>query len=422
MPSLAAGGVGRSLLHLAEAFHAAGHPVDLVLCRAEGPYLSAVPAGVNIVTLRQQNGLAAQLQLAKLDPGGLMALARPALLTRRPAPVQPYLADLARYLADMRPAALLAAKTPTNLLALWARRLSGAPTRIVISERTQLSQSITLSRKWRWRHIAPLVARTYPWADAIAAVSDGVADDLAVTTGLPRAIIDTVYNPVVTPELAVRAAESAPHPWLDDGGTPVIVAAGRFVPQKNFPLLLRAFARLRERRPARLLIIGEGRERPRLQAQVEALGIGDDVALPGFTENPYAAFSRAALFVLSSDYEGLGNALIEALACGCPVVSTDCPSGPAEILDGGRYGELVPVNDTEALAAAMIRTLDAPLPTDMLRRRGAAFSLQRSAGRYLDLLLPGRSGSAYAAGGPHTGIASASMNNSNSVHHGRDNL
>jgi len=233
LPSLAAGGVGRSLLHLAEAFHAAGHPVDLVLCRAEGPYLSAVPAGVNIVTLRQQSGLAARLQLAKLDPGGLMALARPALLTRCPAPVQPYLADLARYLADMRPAALLAAKTPINLLALWARRLSGAPTRIVISEHTQLSQSITLSRKWRWRHIAPLVARTYPWADAIATVSDGVADDLAVTTGLPRAIINTVYNPVVTPELAVRAAEPAPHPWLADGGTPVIVAAGRFVPQKN---------------------------------------------------------------------------------------------------------------------------------------------------------------------------------------------
>jgi len=138
----------------------------------------------------------------------------------------------------------------------------------------------------------------------------------------------------------------------------------------------------------RLLIFGEGPERPQLEALASTLGISDDLVLPGFVENPYAAFSRAALFVLSSDYEGLGNVLIEALACGCPVVSTDCPSGPAEILDGGRYGELVPVNDTEALAAAMIRTLDAPLPTDMLRRRGGEFSLERSVVRYLALLLP----------------------------------
>lgn len=388
LPSLAAGGVGRSILHLAEAFCAAGHPVDLVLCRAEGPYLSAIPAGVNIVTLQPQSGLATRLELVRIDPAGLTALARPVLLTRRPAPVQPYLADLARYLAGVRPAALLAAKTPTNLLALWARRLSGAPTRVVISERTQLSRSITLSRKWRWRHIAPLIARTYPWADAITAVSDGVADDLAITAGLPRGTIDTVYNPVVTPGLAVRAAAPAPHPWLEDGGSPVIVAAGRLVPQKNFTLLLNAFARLREQRAVRLIILGEGPERPRLEVLTHTLGVDGDVALPGFLDNPYAAFARAALFVLSSDYEGLPTVLIEALACGCPVVSTDCPSGPTEILQGGRFGELVPVDDIEALTAAMARTLDAPLPAETLRWRGGEFSLERSARRYLQLLLP----------------------------------
>ncbi|MDZ7750556.1 MAG: glycosyltransferase [Gammaproteobacteria bacterium] len=389
LPSLAAGGVGRSILDLARGFQDLGHPVELVLCRAEGPYREMVPAGVRVVALHPEGGLAARLRLARLDAGGRGVLARPALLPLRPAPVQPYVRDLARYLTAARPAALLAAKTPTNLLALWARRLAGAPTRVVVSERTQLSQSIARSRKWRWRHIAPLVAHTYPWADGIAAVSDGVADDLAATTGLSRTAITTVYNPVVTPELPARAAAPPPHPWLADGGPPVIVGAGRLAPQKRFPLLLQAFARLRAGREARLVILGEGPERGRLEALVRELGIAVDVALPGFVENPYAAFARASLFVLSSDYEGLPGVLIQALACGCPVVSTDCPSGPAEILEGGRYGELVPVGDAAALAAAMARTLEAPLTADTLRRRGGDFSQARSARGYLNLLLPG---------------------------------
>src|SRR5690606_37626457 len=133
---------------------------------------------------------------------------------------------------------------------------------------------------------------------------------------------------------------------------PVLVAAGRLVPQKNFPLLLAAFAQLRAQRPARLLILGEGRERPRLEAAAHELGIAADVALPGHVDNPYAAYARASLFVLSSDWEGLPTVLIEALACGCPIVATDCPSGPAEILQGGRYGSLVPMGDAAALAQA----------------------------------------------------------------------
>jgi glycosyltransferase involved in cell wall biosynthesis len=158
------------------------------------------------------------------------------------------------------------------------------------------------------------------------------------------------------------------------------------VPAKNFSLLLAAFARLRAQRPARLLILGEGRERLRLEAAAHELGIDADVALPGHVDNPYAAFSRASLFVLSSDWEGLPTVLIEALACGCPVVSTDCPSGPAEILERGRYGSLVPVGDAVALAHAMARTLDQPPAPETLRLRSEAFTLERSAGRYLDLL------------------------------------
>jgi glycosyltransferase involved in cell wall biosynthesis len=354
-----------------------------------------VPAGVNVVALRRESPLAARARLLRLDPRGTTQLVRPALLARRPAPVQPYLADLARYLDRIHPDVLLSAKTPANLLALWAKRLSRAPTAVVVAEHTQLSQSIARSRKWRWRYIAPLVARTYAEAAAIVCVSEGVADDLARTAHLPRARLTTIYNPVVTPQLALRAAEAPPHPWLESNSepparssadAPVVVAAGRLVPQKNFALLLTAFARLRTQRTVRLLIFGEGPERPRLEALVRSLGIGADAALPGHVANPYAAYARAALFALSSDWEGLPTVLIEALACGCPVVSTDCPSGPAEILEHGRCGRLVPTGDAAALAEAMARTLDEPSDAEALRRRSQAFTLARSAQRYLDLL------------------------------------
>ena len=387
LPSLAAGGVARSMLRIAGAFRDAGDVVDLILCKREGPAAAEVPAGLPVVALRRESGLAARMRLLALDPRGARVLARPALLAWRPALVQPYVGDLARYLARTRPDVLIAAKTPTNLLALWARAASGAGTRVVVSERTQLSTTIARDARWRWRHVAPLVGRFYASADAITCVSDGVADDLARTAGLPRAAIRTIYNPVVTPELPALAAEPAPHPWLADiEGPPVIVGAGRLLPQKNFDLLLRAFARVRAGRPVRLLILGEGRDRPRLEARVRELGLSADVALPGHIPNPYTALSRAALFVLSSDWEGMSLVLAEALACGCPVVSTDCPSGPAEILDGGRYGRLVPVGDERALAQAMAATLDAPIAAQVLRGRGAEFSLARSAQSYFDLV------------------------------------
>jgi glycosyltransferase involved in cell wall biosynthesis len=386
LPSLAAGGVAPGRLRLAGALQSAGHAVDLVLCKAEGPHRDQVPEGVQVVVLQPESALAARARLLRLDPLGARVLARPALLAWRPAPVQPYVADLARYLDRQQPDIVLASKTPTNLLALWARRLSAARSRIVVAEHSQLSQSIARSRKWRWRYIGPLVARAYAEADAIVCVSNGVADDFARTSGLPRARLSTIYNPVIPADLPARAAEPPPHPWLaTPSDVPVVVAAGRLRPEKNFPMLLEAFARLRAQRPLRLLVLGEGRERPRLEAAAHALGIAADVALPGRVSNPYAAFARASLFVLSSDSEGLPNVLIEALACGCPVVSTDCPSGPAEILQGGRYGRLVAPGNAADLAAAMEATLAAPLPAALLRERGQAFSVASSTARYLEL-------------------------------------
>jgi glycosyltransferase involved in cell wall biosynthesis len=392
LPDLRGGGVQRMMLHLTSDFLARGHEVDLVMSRAAGDYLEQVPSAARMVVLERAGRLHSRLlSLRATPPSAWSALAAPVLLARKPDKQLFHVDALARYLRTQRPDALIAAGFYHNLAAIWASRLAQAPSRIMLTVRNNLSQELAIknAQSARWRALPPLIGQLYALADAIVTVSEGVGDDLAATTGLPRARITTIYNPVVTPQLAELAALEAPHPWLRaQSEVPVIVAAGRLLPQKNFPLLLQAFARLRAQRPVRLIIFGEGNARAQLEALVGELKLGNDVALPGFITNPYAAFSRAALFVLSSDFEGLGNVVIEALACGCPVVSTNCPSGPAEILEDGRYGELVPMRDPEALAQAMARTLAAPLPASILRRRGHEFSLERGMRRYLELLLP----------------------------------
>jgi glycosyltransferase involved in cell wall biosynthesis len=188
-------------------------------------------------------------------------------------------------------------------------------------------------------------------------VSKGVADDLALLIGLSRDRIDVIYNPVVSDNLLLKAQEPIDHPWFAAGEPPVILSVGRLSPQKDQAMLLRAFAKVRKSIPARLIILGDGDERAALEALARNLHIESDVAVPGFVENPFAYMNKSAVFALSSKYEGLPGVLIQAMACGCPVVSTNCPSGPAEILDGGKYGPLVPVGDEDAMAAALRQKL-----------------------------------------------------------------
>jgi glycosyltransferase involved in cell wall biosynthesis len=232
-----------------------------------------------------------------------------------------------------------------------------------------------------------MIRRFYPWADALSAVSDGVADDLARVCGMPREKIVTTWNPVVTPALFEAAAQPLEHPWFRPGEPPVVLGVGKLRPQKDFATLIDAFAKVRAKRPARLMILGEGPEEGRLRVRARRLDVSADTALEGFAANPFAMMARAAVFALSSAWEGLPSVLIQAMACGCPVVSTDCPSGPSEILAGGVHGPLVPVGDSDALAAAILRLLDAPPDREGLRRRADDFSAERVALRYLAVML-----------------------------------
>ena len=197
------------------------------------------------------------------------------------------------------------------------------------------------------------------------------------------------YDPVVSEGLVRAAERPAGHPWLDRPGPQVVLAASRLSEEKDFPTLLAAFAKVLARQRARLIVLGKGSLLPALTAQAEGLGIARHVDFPGFVENPYAFMAKAGVFVLTSRCEGLGNALIQAMACGCPVVSTDCQYGPAEILEDGRWGEFVPVGDPKALSEAMLRTLDRPPPREALRERASAFGVDQAVARYEELLCGG---------------------------------
>lgn len=359
------GGVERMVMNLLPAFSQEGLAVDLLaILRKPAPELIRL------------NGSG----LRVLDLGvGHTALAVPGLV---------------RYLKTERPFALLAAKDRAIRAAVLAKRVSRADTRLVGRLGTHLSAAmankpalIRWARQWPMREM-------YSAVDRIVAVSEGVAEDTRRIAKLPPEKIVVIRNPVITPEMMEKSRMPVDHPWFASSDVPVILGAGRLTRQKDFSTLVRAFARVRAFIDSRLVILGEGRLRPSLEKLAADLGIADAVALLGHVANPYAYMARSSLFVLSSAWEGSPNVLTEALALGTPVVSTDCPSGPREILRDGLYGPLVPVGDVERLADAMLNTLQFPLENRLLREAASEYTVERSAARYLEVLGFTPSGSA----------------------------
>lgn len=351
------GGIQKIVVRLANEFSQRGHNVDLVLARGEGPLACDVSPEVRLVNLDKQRVWGAL----------------PALLG---------------YLWRERPTVLFSAGTAVNLVALWAKALLPLRLRAIISVHNNMTQYASNDKVRYGTYIPTLIRWFFPLADKIVAASEGVLQDLASISTPAARNACVVYNPVVEGELCRKADQSVTHPWLNERDVPVILGVGRLVPQKNFDLLFRAFTRVQETRDARLLVLGDGNQRGQLESQAKELGIEDKVDLPGFVRNPYPFMAKASLFVLSSDYEGFGIVLAEALACGCPVVSTNCPSGPREILEDGKWGRLVPVGDEEALAEAMCTSLAEEHDPERLRERAMDFSVDRVVDEYLEVLFP----------------------------------
>ena len=286
--------------------------------------------------------------------------------------------QIASYVSDEKPGCIFTVLPRPDIATLWSKSLTSTfPPIIPIMQNVLWPETRKIKHRYRL-----LLGR----AAHIVAASEGVRDDITEVTGIASYRISAIYNPAVSSEMDALQREVPDHPWMTDSGPPVVLSAGRLVYQKSYPTLLRAFHQVSKTRALRLIILGEGEQRRQLEALVRELCIQDRVSLPGWSHNVFSFMSRASLFVLSSIYEGLGNVLIEALACGCPCVSTDCPHGPSEILEGGRIGPLVAVGDHAALARAMRDTLDKPPSQESLQERARFFSMEKSVGAYERLI------------------------------------
>lgn len=354
LPDMRGGGAERVALRLIEDFLAAGHEVDLVMMRAVGDLMPLVPKEVTIVDLGVDR-------------------------------IRSVVAPLRRYFRKRKPDAIQISMWPLTIVGIVAHRLARSKAIVVLSDHIALSKQYAhLGKAGMWL-LGRSIRLFYPLADARIQVSEQAADDLVRISGMERSEVQVVYNPVAGP-----GAEASPSPDVEalwQGAEARIVTVGSLKEQKNHKLLIRSFARLLKERPATLMIVGEGPMRGELEALVASLGIADRVAMPGFTTNPWPYYAAASLFALSSDYEGYPLVLIEAMRSGLTIVSTDCETGPREILDGGRYGTLVPVGDEAALASAMAQAIDHPADPEMLKARSEALSGQSTSDRYLALML-----------------------------------
>lgn len=353
--NLHGGGAERIFVNLMQDFVKRGVKVDLVLNSVAGPYLSQVPSDVRIIDLKAKQ------------------------------PFRDGIWQLIRYLRKEKPYVLMATVHPSVEVALLAKLFAFTSTRVFVREDNTLSlHAARATDKVRW---SPYFAKfLYPVAaNGIIAISQGVAQDVIKITGLTKKQVSVIYNPAITPNILKKSQEHLTHTWLQAGEPPIILGVGRLKLQKDFPTLIKAFALLKQARPCRLIILGQGDEELKLKNLISELGLENDVAILGFTENPYAYMAKASVFVLSSAWEGFGNVVAEALAVGTPVVSTDCQSGPAEILDYGKYGYLVPVGDHKEMAVAISRVLSGnfkSVDADWLQK----FTIETVAKQYLDVL------------------------------------
>ncbi len=352
IPTLAGGGAEKAVINLMKGMLKFNIPLDLLLADAQGPYLGQLPKEVRSFNLKTGRVVKSILPLSK-------------------------------YLKINKPQLLISHLSHANVAVLIARELARVHTPILVVEHSNFSASY--SEQITAKFIPTLMKTMYSKAEAIIGVSQGIVDDLESQFNFPKHKLHVIYNPVVDEDLYSKAKMSLEHPWFQPDSPPVFLAVGRLTKQKDFNTLIEAFAIARKFVKARLIILGEGELRTELELLIRKLGLSGDILMPGFVDNPYMYMSKAKAFVLSSLWEGLPTVLIEAMACGCPVISTDCPSGPKEILENGKYGTLIPVGDTKSLSLAMLKVLENSITKEMLQNRANDFSRERSVHEYITL-------------------------------------
>jgi glycosyltransferase involved in cell wall biosynthesis len=375
MYRLSGGGAQRRSLALANALAARGYKIDLVVLSDKTRYRHLLLPTIRFVALDTEQRGALHNRLHHYLPYRWIRVCLGSVA-------------LARYVREESPAILMSAADWVLFTTVFAWHLAGKRGALILRATNFPSANLKIPKLFQNAlelGLGMMLRIAYSPATFVIAVSDGVADEIHRLSGIDRTRIVTIYEPVVEPSISEKCDAPLAHAWLEPGQPPVILAVGRLHIQKDYPTLIKAFAMVRSVRSARLVIIGEGRLRRRLQGLIDSLNLGDDAVLAGSTENPFAWMSRASLFVLSSAWEGLGSVLIEALACGCPVVSTNCPSGPSEILQGGDFGTLVACRNPISMANAILSSLEQRPDQEALRNRAQAFSVSSAVDSYSEL-------------------------------------
>ncbi len=348
--SLRGGGAEKMMVKIANELHQRGHDIDLVLVHADGPYKSLIDPSVSMTEIGGKNTFK-------------------------------ILYNLWSYVRKSHPDVLLSTMEIPNIVSILATRTpNSVPVVIRIANINSMKR-----REGKYKLIPLLKRHIYPRSEAIVTISDGVAHDLSDVTGIHESEMKTIYNPAFDPEILEMKCEPVDHEWLNDEDKRVVIGVGNMKPQKDFPTLLRALSLLEE--DVHLIILGKGRGKSNLHELATQLRIDDRVLFPGFVDNPYAYMSKADVFALPSAWEGFGNVIVEAMACGTPVVCADCPGGPAEILGEGTYGPLVPVGDDQAMAKAIKNLLIDPTDSKELKSRAEEFSVENIVDQYENVLL-----------------------------------
>jgi glycosyltransferase involved in cell wall biosynthesis len=359
LPQLSMGGAEKMAINLLNEWESSHLDIELVLGAEKGPLLEELSSEISVHSLKFN--------------------------TER-YPIIFCANRLGNYINTTDPDLMLSFMYHANITTLLSRRLSEKNPKVIVSERNHLSSVLESLPTYKRLAVKLLQSRLYPSADHIIPISEGVAHDLKTHIGVNKAKVSVVYNPVVTDQVIQLSKEDVEEAWFNPTEDDIVLAAGRLHPQKDFKTLIQAFDKVYSELDCKLVILGEGDQRSDLEELIHKLDLEEDVHLPGRVNNPYKYMRQASVFVLSSRWEGFGNVIVESLACGCPVVSTDCPSGPREILDGGEYGELTPMGDPSELADAIIQTIESPVDEDRLRCRSDDFHVDTIADEYLKII------------------------------------
>lgn len=359
IPNLQIGGAERTVVRLSNKLTELDHNVEVVVTTDQGELKSEFNREVDIINL------------------GVKTIPNIGVLSSVP--------HLIKFFKNSSPDIFVSFMKHSNIAALIAHQFVPGAGPIIISERNPPSQTLNNNHKLRKVTILSLMKICYPHADAITSLSNGVAKDLAACIDIDSRNIQTIYNPVYNSKLVGMMNEEVHHRWFENNDLKTVIGVGTLKPQNDFSTLISAFSMVIKRRDARLIIVGEGEQRNELETLVQRLGLEQVVELPGQINNPFPYMKEASLFVSSSAWEGFGNVIVEAMACGCPVVATDCLSGPREILQDGEYGPLVPVGQPDKMADAIITTLDNPPSSKKLVERAQTFSADRITKEYISL-------------------------------------